>query len=233
MYSKEAQYYDKLYAYKDYRAEVQRFMPFIRQHLRSKGNRLLDVACGTGRHLEYLREDFEVAGLDFSPQLLQAAQERIPVASLYRADMLDFNLGREFDVVTCLFSSIAYVRTLENVRRAIGCMTRHLVSGGVLIIEPWLTPITWHPGAVYVSFVDEPQLKIVRMSTNGVDGRLSYFDFHYLVGTPQGTEHFVERHELGLFETEEMQQVLIDAGLTVSYDSEGITGRGLFIGQKP
>jgi hypothetical protein len=62
--------------------------------------------------------------------------------------------------------------------------------------------------------------------------RFSCFDLHYLIGTLEGTEHFVERHELGLFETDEVRSVLAEAGLDVRYDAEGLTGRGLFIGRR-
>jgi len=134
--------------------------------------------------------------------------------------------------VTCLFSSIGYVKTLDNVRRAVACMTRHLLPGGVLIIEPWFTPGDWHTPSVHASFIDEPDLKIARINTSFVDGRLSYFDLHYLIGTAEGTEHFVERHELGLFEMDEIQAALADAGLEVTYDAEGLMGRGLYIGKK-
>ena len=60
---------------------------------------------------------------------------------------------------------------------------------------------------------------------------MSVFDLHHLIGTPVGTEHIVERHELGLFETDEMRAVFEEQGLAVAYDAEGLTGRGLFIGK--
>lgn len=62
--------------------------------------------------------------------------------------------------------------------------------------------------------------------------RLSHFDLHYLIGTLEGTEHFVECHELGLFETEEVRSLLTEASLDVTYDAEGLTGRELFIGRR-
>jgi hypothetical protein len=111
-------------------------------------------------------------------------------------------------------------------------MTRHVIRGGLLIIEPWFTPETWHAPSVHADLVDEPELKIARVNTSFVDGRLSYFDLHYLIGTLEGTEHFVERHELGLFETAEVRDVLTRAGLAVTYDAEGLTDRGLFIGRR-
>ena len=62
-----------------------------------------------------------------------------------QGNMLDFDLGRQFDVVTCLFSSIGYVKTVPNMKRAVANMSRHLKPGGVLVLEPWFTPEDWHP----------------------------------------------------------------------------------------
>ncbi|KPK93147.1 MAG: hypothetical protein AMJ88_08770 [Anaerolineae bacterium SM23_ 63] len=233
MFTKSVPFYDVIYAFKDYSVEAQRLLEIIREHQLSGGERLLDVACGTGKHLEFLKETYEVEGLDLSHEMLEIAQARTPDVLYHHADMLDFDLGREFDVVICLFSSIGYVKTLDNLTRAVGCMSNHLLAGGVLIIEPWLTPDSWKPGTVHANFIDEPELKIARMSNSCVEGRLSFFDFHYLIGTPEGVEYFVEHHELGLFETEEMSGVMKTSGLEVIFDDEGLTGRGLFIGRKP
>jgi len=233
MFTKSAPYYDVIYSFKDYQAETHRLLEFISDHLLSGGDRLLDVACGTGKHLQFLKEKFEVEGLDLSPELLKIARERTLDIPYHHADMMDFDLGREFDVVTCLFSSIGYVKTLENLNRAVKCMTNHLLAGGILVVEPWFTPDSWSVGSVHANFIDEPELKIARINTGSIEGKLSYFDFHYLIGTPEGIEYFIERHELGLFEMEEMYEALRGAGLEVTYDEKGLTGRGLYIGRKP
>jgi SAM-dependent methyltransferase len=233
MFSHTAQYYDTIYlAMKDYDAEAEKLTTFVYQYSQSTGNRLLDVACGTGLHLSYLKQHFQVEGLDLDEQLLAIARQRNPEVLLHHTDMVDFALGRTFDVVTCLFSSIGYVKTLDNLSRAIQCMAQHLTAGGVLMIEPWFTPETWRPGTVHARFIDESDLKIARINTSFVDGQLSSMDMHYLIGTPEGTEHYVERHELGLFTTEEMRHALMTCGLEVTYDATGLTGRGLYIGQR-
>ncbi len=233
MFSQTAQYYDKIYAFKDYYAETTCLRALIDEHLRSGSNRLLDVACGTGRHIEYLKTHFEVEGVDLDAGLLESARQRNPTVALHCADMTAFDLGRTFDVVTCLFSSIGYVKTLENLARAIACMAHHLKPGGLLLVEPWFTPGTWHPDTVHAVFIDEPELKIARINTSFVDGRVSFFDLHYLIGTPAKTEHCVEHHELGLFEQSEMLEAFTAAGLDAIYDENGLTGRGLYIGRKP
>lgn len=231
MYDRAADLYDKVYSFKDYPAEARALTAFLRQEIRSGGNRLLDVACGTGLHVECLAAEWRVEGVDLSAEMLALARARNPGVPFHAADMVDFELGRRFDAVTCLFSSIGYVRTLEKLGRAIGCMARHLVPGGVLAVEPWFTSSTWRAGTVHALLVDEPELKIARVNTSFVEGRLSYFDLHYLVGTPAGTEHVVERHEMGLFEREEMEAAFEAAGLEVRYDAQGLTGRGLYLGR--
>jgi ubiquinone/menaquinone biosynthesis C-methylase UbiE len=232
MFDKTARYYDKIYSFKDYKAEAERLMALFKEHQRSGAIRLLDVACGTGRHLEYLRDRYEVEGLDISLELLAIARQRQPGIHFHHADMTAFDLGKPFDIVTCLFSSIGYVKTLKNLSRAVTCMARHLKSGGLLVIEPWFTPDTWRSGTVHAIFIDEPELKIARINTSFATGRLSVFDLHYVIGTPAGTEHLVEHHELGLFTTEEMGAALTAAGLDVTFDHQGLMGRGLFIGRR-
>jgi hypothetical protein len=110
-------------------------------------------------------------------------------------------------------------------------MAAHLEPAGVLAIEPWFTPDGWCPNTVYALYVDEPELKIARISTSLIQSGMSVFDLHYLIGTPKGTEHVVEHHELGLFRTGEMVSAMEQAGLRVKYDEEGITGRGLYMGR--
>lgn len=229
MYERSARIYDAIYVSKDYSSEAARIHALIQEHVPGAAA-LLDVACGTGRHLEHLAAHYRVEGLDRQPELLEIARERNPDVPLHLGDMIEFDLGRRFDAVTCLFSSIGYVRTVDNLHRAIAAMSRQLVSPGVLIVEPWITPDAWKPEGVHASFVDEPGLKIARINVSETEGSLSVMDMHHLVGTPQRVEYFVERHEMGLFTPEEYARAFEAAELEVLHDPEGLTGRGLFLG---
>jgi len=95
--------------------------------------------------------------------------------------MVDFALEERFDAIVCLFSSIGYIRKEARLRAAVQNMAHHLKPGGVLVIEPWLTPDVFQHGTVYATYVDQPELKIARMNISQVQGDLSVFDFHYLV----------------------------------------------------
>ena len=113
---------------------------------------------------------------------------------------------------------------------AVRNMSEHLKPGGVLILEPWITPQQWRKGLVHANFVDQPELKVARMNISKTRGRLSVLDMHHLVATPNRVEHFVERLELGLFTHDEYLDAFRRACLETSYDPEGLMGRGLYIG---
>jgi len=235
MFSKSAQYYDEIYASveKDYAAEVNKAHQIIQNYQQSEGKLLLDVACGTGVHTGLLSKYYQVEGFDLDPEMLSVAKKKYPHIRFHLCDMTDFDLGRQFDVIVCLFSSIGYVKTKSRLQKAIRNMSKHLLPGGVLLIEPWFTPEQWHPGRTYVTRVDKPDLKIVRMSLSRQRGKLSFIDFEYLIGTSQRIEHYSEFHELGLFTDEEYLDAFRRAKLNVTHDPEGLDGRGLYIGTKP
>jgi SAM-dependent methyltransferase len=185
-------------------------------------------------HLSHLRAWYEVEGLDRNQRMLDVARGRLPDLPLQRGDMLDFDLDRTFDVVTCLFSSIGYALTVENLDRAVATMTRHLASGGVLIVEPWFAPEEFDPqhlGRLIV--VERPDMHAVRMNGSRLDGNLSSFDFHYMIGRPGAVELRTEIHTLALFTRAQYRRAFQRAGLAdVEYDAEGLMGRGLWIGRR-
>jgi len=233
-FEKSAKYYDLIYDElgKNYGKEARRIHQFIRICKKSKGHALLDVACGTGRHIQSMRKYYSCEGLDLQSKLLVIARKRNPRTVFYHRNMLTFNLHKQFDVVTCLFSAIGYMQTIQELNRAIKNMAKHLRPGGVLIVEPWLTPQDIIPGHIGIVFVNQPRLKLVRMNIVDVKGRLSVLEFHYLLGRPKGVKHFTELDEFGLFTDNEYIEAFRRAGLNVKHDRKGLIGRGLYIGMK-
>jgi SAM-dependent methyltransferase len=230
MFSRSADVYDLLYSFKDYAAEAAAVDGVIRSKA-PRASTLLDVACGTGAHLAHFRtQGYRVEGLDLDPALLAVARDRLPRVRLHTGDMRDFALGRRFDAVTCLFSSIGYVRSVRGLRRAVAAMASHLTPGGVLIVEPWFTSDRFTARHFSLLVAETPEVKVARGSFTGKRDRLSTVAFEYLMASAEGLERFREHHVLGLFSHDEMLDAFRRAKLEVEHDPEGPAGRGLYIG---
>ena len=193
--------------------------------------RVLDVGCGTGEHLKHLRaaHGFEVDGLDLDAGLLAVARRKVPDARFFEADMSSFRLGRCYDVIMCLFSSIGYLRSLDRVTAAFGCFREHLGTSGVVIVEPWFAPGALRVGSSDAKRAERGGLRVERTSEVQVEGRLSRVIFAYRIEDAGETRYAREVHELGLFTPAELLASFQVSGLTASYDPEGLTGRGLYV----
>jgi SAM-dependent methyltransferase len=228
-YMDRPELYDLVYSFKDYERETAHIEAVVRA--RAPGARtLLDVGCGTGKHLELLRRTFTCEGVDLDEGMLAVARRRLPDVPLHRGDMRSFDLGRRFDVVTCLFSAIGFAVDLDALGAACGRLAAHVADGGVLLVEPWITPGEWLPGRPHALAAQDDDLAVARMAFSGQDGRLSWAEMEYLVSDGTTIERFSERQELGLFTNDEMRGALEAAGLYVEHDIEGLMGRGLYVG---
>jgi ubiquinone/menaquinone biosynthesis C-methylase UbiE len=232
MFTKSARFYDAIYSFKDYAAEARMITEWIRARV-PKAESLLDVACGTGVHIQHWKEEFRCEGLDLDQDLLSIARDRNPEVEFHTGNMEDFDLDKRFDVVTCMFSSIGYTQTTDRLDKAVKTMAGHVAHEGVLVVEPWFTPELYMVGHLGAVFVDEPDLKIARMNLTELEDGLCKMTFHYLVGTPEGFSYFTEDHTMGLFTHEQYEDAFRRAGLAVEHDPEGgPMGRGLYVGIK-
>ena len=226
-----ARFYDKIYHWKDYPKEVRQIKGLIRRYKRSPGKALLDVACGTGRHLQYLQEDFDCTGTDISRKMLEVARKNVPKVEFIEASMEDFELSREFDVVLCLFSSIGHLRTKRALNRALANFARHTKKGGVLIIEPWIRESAWRDKSVGLQTYDSDSLKIARVIFGRAKGRFTTLDEKYLIAEKgKGIVYIEDRHKMRFFEPDATLATLEGVGFKPRLTKYSLMpGRGLII----
>jgi SAM-dependent methyltransferase len=216
VYDKSARIYDLLYTgsgIKDYAAEAADLHQIINEACPS-ARTLLDVACGTGAHLAHLRRWYSVEGADNSAAMLEVAGRRLAGVPLHLADMRKLDLGRRFDVVTCLFSSIGYVTEPSELQSTVARLADHVAPGGVLILDGWVRPDEWsdtYRGAPDVA--SDEEMMVVRLSFSRRIGNVTELDMHHLVRSESGIDYFVEEHRLALTPTQEYVAALEAAGL--------------------
>jgi SAM-dependent methyltransferase len=233
-YDRSAELYDLIYGEKPFAAEAAQIRDIVGRRRPGARSRL-DVGCGTGAHLVHLREWIAVEGLDASPSMIATARRNLPGVALHVDDMRRFALDRRFDVVTCLFSAIGYMRSTGELAAAVAAMAAHLAPGGLLAIEPWIAPADWRPGEKVHGglLVDRDDLKVVRLCVSEVRDRFAVMAMHHMVASLAGVETFVETHELFLAEPEEIAQAFAAAGLVDVELAPDVLVRGLWLGTRP
>jgi 2-polyprenyl-3-methyl-5-hydroxy-6-metoxy-1,4-benzoquinol methylase len=145
--------------------EVERAMRMLRPE---GGERVLDLACGSGRHsLELVRQGFEVVGADISPELLEIARrdaERDGLeAAFVEADLRDLEFDAEFDIVLSLNDgAIGYLETEAENLRTFEVISRSLKPGGkhlmqlpnILYAREHLPQKSWISGSSMIELVE-------------------------------------------------------------------------------
>jgi ubiquinone/menaquinone biosynthesis C-methylase UbiE len=235
VFERSAHVYDLLYSFKNYEAEARDLVALIRAK-NPAASSLLDVACGTGKHLELLRADLpDVAGVDLDEGLLAIARERLPDVSFTHGDMRTFDLGRTFDAVTCLFSSVGYLRDDQELHAAVGRMAGHLAPGGVLVVDGWVRADAWWPGTHVQALAETADgVAAARVARTWRDGDRTVLDMRYLIATVDGGfEQEQEVHELTLFSDEAYRAAFASASLTPEVVASPLQDRDRYVAVAP
>jgi ubiquinone/menaquinone biosynthesis C-methylase UbiE len=233
MYKQFAKYYDSIYKWKDYKAESEKIVALIKEFKTSRGKEMLDVACGTGSHIQYLKRYFNITGVDLDKDMLGIARKKFPDVKFIRGDMRNFKLNKQFDVIVCLFSAIGHLRTYANLGKTIKNFAKHLKQGGVMIVEPFVSEEQFMEGFLHADYVREPDLKLVRMVISKKRGSIGFLDFHFLVGEKGKIKYFVDRQYLGMFNKKKVLSMVKNTGLNAEFLKDGLMkNRGLYIGIK-
>lgn len=130
-------FYHKLYFDRD-ENEAASFIRKLINHLQPlPGSRMLDVACGKGRHSKTLASlGFMVTGIDISPDSIQHAKQ-------YEKENLEFYIhdmrlpfrGNYFDFAFNFFTSFGYFNTRREHDDAIRTISKSLKPGGIFVID--------------------------------------------------------------------------------------------------
>lgn len=101
-----------------------------------RGNRLLDVACGTGKSfLPMLARGYKVTACDLSPSMVAKARRKAPTVAAVVADMRELPWVDCFDLLTCLDDAINYLLSEDDLHRALRSFAAALAPGGIAVFD--------------------------------------------------------------------------------------------------
>ncbi|MEV4315440.1 class I SAM-dependent methyltransferase [Actinocrispum sp. NPDC049592] len=123
---------------KDYRAEADQLRDvFLKEGSVSS---VLNLGCGTGRHLELLAAaGYDVVGVERSPELASRARVRLAGfpsrAAVVEADLFELTMDRTFDAVIMMFAMLGHQVTNHRVRSTLDALRRQVGHGGLVVFD--------------------------------------------------------------------------------------------------
>lgn len=175
--------------------------------------RVLDLACGPGRHAKLIRAaGGRVVGFDLSMPLLSRARHRaMPPLTVVRGDMrlLPF-APAAFDIVVNLFTSFGYFADDDQHRTVLRETTGVLNRGGRLVLD------YFNSERLLASLVKHEEREIGRQRVIierrlSEDARFVIKEMHLM----DDGRHFMER--VRLFSPDELEALVTETGLVMEH----------------
>jgi len=140
----------------------------------NKKDKILDLACGHGRHtIELKKKGFNVDGLDFSSYLLKIAKEHAEQENLqinfYKQDIHNISLKTKYDKIFLFFSEFG----LFDAEKVLKNITKILKPNGLFLLDcdnvfRLIQYLIKHPKAPYSFDFVNMQLKEKKRNIRGV-----------------------------------------------------------------
>ena len=173
-----ARYYDAVMGNR--KADIARVKSWI-THRAPKAKTLVELGCGTGAVLKGFSKRYLVTGVDLSKAMLSVAQQRLPTATLKRADMSRYRSVAKVDIVLCLFDTINHLVSFKDWSRLFENVASMLSPKGIFIfdintIERLESLSTWGPMASYFSKDDFVLMRVNKTKKNRFSWDIRIFE---------------------------------------------------------
>ena len=215
----DTHYYHILYRHRDNK-EAQKFIKNLVQFLKiGKEQRILDLACGKGRHAVYLNQlGFNTTGVDLS-------KKNIDVAKKYSNSNLDFKIHdmrlpmkSKFDLILNMFTSFGYFDSLEDDHKVLKSIKESLNVNGIGVID-----------FMNVPNVVEKLIPINHYNIKGIEFKIErFFDGEFItkkIRVEDGGSIFNFKERVRAFGYDDFKSILMKNNLKIlasfgSYDLE-------------
>lgn len=99
---------------------------------------VLDIGCGTGEHVTALQElGYKIIGTDSSKEMIEQAKKRFPHCKFEIGDLQTYKREKSFDGIYCIFGTINYLITNEDIDASLSNIRKSLKPSGLVVLEIW------------------------------------------------------------------------------------------------
>lgn len=114
---------------------------FLRKYIKKSG-KILDLGCGTGEFIwRFLRDGYEVVGIDISESMLNVARNKLDKRGyggkyeLFKEDIIKYNHNEKVDYIVCNFDTVNYFENEDNFEKFVQVCKNNLKNNGLLIFD--------------------------------------------------------------------------------------------------
>lgn len=225
LYDEKAELYDLLYSYKNYEKEVANLVKLANSNLKVYGKKIniLDLACGTGEHLKFMTKHFPNAmfdGVDLNSGAIQLAKMKMKKKikiNFSNDDMLSYlqKSKKEYNLITCLFSSIQYITNPTELRNFFKETYKHTTLNGVFIFDLRYAIDNWRINQIVSSTYHSDKIDVTMIGMPFVKNRVVTWNPAIIWKKNGMLDMTVDKHEIYLYSVNEMRQWLEDVDYSV------------------
>ncbi len=119
-----------IYKHRNIDDAVSQFKLIVNEVKPEKDWKILDLACGEGRHASLFKDSgYNISGLDLSETLIKRGENKFPGLKLEVCDMR--NISGNYNLILSLFTSFGYFDEEKEDRKVISSVSNALLQGGI------------------------------------------------------------------------------------------------------
>lgn len=226
-FNEYAAIYDLIYSDKNYTIEAKFIDDLIKQFFTRNNSpaRILDAACGTGRHaIELTKLGYTVSGSDISPQMISisrtnAAQNSLRIPFFESSFQELNNINGSYDIILAMFASLGYLTNANDLALVFSNIANKLESGGLFIFDVWNGSAVIRDYSPYKKkTVSDENMSIIRVSETTLDlvKQIATVIFNFTIHKKGNIKNeFQEYHNVRYFFTKELHHLLAVANFEV------------------
>ncbi len=205
-YTSIAKIYDYLMEDVDYAIWMD-LIEEIFTHFDTKPKTILELGCGTGSICTELESrGYKMTGIDLASEMIDFAKTKSESVNFQVGDMRDFSFEEKFDSALCLFDSINYVHTLEEILQVLDKTYEVLKNGGIFIFD-----ISTEVNSIqnFNGYYEADQFEDFEYTFESFYLRSDKMHLNQItVEHPDFAETYIEKHYQKVYKTEEIQEIL-------------------------
>lgn len=116
------------------------YFEFLHTHFQEKNKSILDLGCGTGLAIDYLKcEPKDYIGVDYSTEMLEVARKKFPHHHFYVKSILEVHFSKKFDFVLAAFDTLNHFLNPRDWKKVFSIASQHLSPNGLFIFDVFST----------------------------------------------------------------------------------------------